>query len=454
MEIVIIGGGPGGYVAAIHAAKSGAKVTLVEKDKLGGTCLNRGCIPTKAILHSANVFHECKNGAPIGVITDDAHIQFDTVMANKDKVVAKLTGGVGYLLSKNKVRVVTGSASFIDAHHIRVGSEKISADAFIIATGSSPSDLPFAKADGNGILNSDHIMKLKTLPSSLAIVGGGVIGCEIAQAFSRMGCKVSIVEMLPRLIANMDAEQSALLEKTLKQDGVDISLNHAIKAITPGASGVSIKYADQNGKEKTLVCEKVLLAAGRRPNAAGLAPEKAGIALSPKQFITVDRHMRTNIPNIYAIGDVTGNIQLAHVASHQGVIAVDNILGKAREIDYSAVPQCIYTSPELASVGLSEAAAKEKLSVKVGRFDAAGNGRALIEHSAGFSKIVARKDNGQILGIHLAGPMVTEMISGMAALVQFEAATGDMEEVIFAHPSVSEMIHESILDTDGMAIHQ
>ncbi|MEA5004585.1 MAG: dihydrolipoyl dehydrogenase [Christensenella sp.] len=454
MEIVILGGGPGGYVAAIHAARSGAKVTLIEKDKLGGTCLNRGCIPTKAILHSANLLHEVRNGKEIGIEADGVSVNFAAVMSNKDNIVTKLTGGVGYLLKKNNVRVITGEAKFLDAHRVSAGGQEIRADHFIIATGSAPSDLPFAKADGNSILNSDHIMKLTTLPKSLAIVGGGVIGCEIAQALARMGCKVSVIEMLPRLIANMDEEQSALLEKTMKSDGVDIFLDHAIEAITPDAGGVKIAYTSPDRKKQNLTAEKVLLAAGRRPNSADLALEKAGVAITSKGYISTDTHMRTNVPTIYAIGDITGNIQLAHVASHQGIIAVNNILGHVQQIDYAAVPQCIYTSPELASVGLSEGDAEKQGALKVGRFSASGNGRAMIERSDGFSKIIADKGTGVIRGIHLAGPMVTEMISGMAALVQFEAATSDMEDVIFAHPSVSEMIHESILDADGMAIHQ
>lgn len=454
MEIVILGGGPGGYVAAIHAAKSGAKVTLIEQDRLGGTCLNRGCIPTKAILHSASLLHEVKTGKEIGVEADGVSLNFSSVMSNKDKIVSKLTGGVGYLLKKNNVRVITGEAKFLDARRVSVNGQEIKADTFIVATGSSPSDLPFAKADGINILNSDHILKLTSLPKSLAIVGGGVIGCEIAQAFSRMGCEVSIVEMLPRLIANMDEDQSALLEKTMKMDGVNIFVKHTIQAITPGVGSVSVSCTSPDGQKKTITAEKVLLAAGRRPNSAAIAPHKAGIAMTPKGYISTNANMRTNVPNIYAIGDVTGNIQLAHVASHQGIVAVNNILGHPQQIEYTAVPQCIYTSPELASVGLTESGAAKKGAVKVGRFSAAGNGRALIEREDGFSKIIADQRTGVIYGIHLAGPMVTEMISGMAALVQFEAATGDLEDVIFAHPSVSEMIHESILDTDGMAIHQ
>lgn len=454
MEIVILGGGPGGYVAAIHAAKSGAKVTLIEKDKLGGTCLNRGCIPTKAILHSANLLREVQTGKEIGIETEGASVNFGAVMSNKDKIVSKLTGGVGYLLKKNNVRVIEGEAKFLDTHRVSAGGKEVKADTFIVATGSSPSDLPFAKADGNRILNSDHIMRLTELPKSLAIVGGGVIGCEIAQAFGRMGCEVTIVEMLPRLIANMDEEQSALLEKTIKSDGVHVFLKHAIQAVTPEANGVRVTFTAPDGKKQDIAAEKVLLAAGRRPNSAGLALDKAGVAMSPKGYISTNAHMRTNVPNIYAIGDITGNIQLAHVASHQGIVAVNNILGHPQQIEYGAVPQCIYTSPELASVGLTEKDAAQKGKVKVGRFMAAGNGRAMIERSDGFSKIIADHSTGVIRGIHLAGPMVTEMISGMAALVQFEAATSDMEEVIFAHPSVSEMIHESILDADGMSIHQ
>jgi len=459
MNCVVIGGGPGGYVAAIYAAKKGASVTLVEKDLMGGTCLNRGCIPTKAILHSAHAYyHAAKHFPAIGVNMEGVSLDFDSVMKNKDAVVAKLRGGVEYLLKKNGVTVVRGEASFVDSRSVSVrtpdGDVKLIADTFLIATGSKPVKLPFANFDAECVLSSDHILQLKSLPATLAIIGGGVIGCEFAQAFARMGVKVSIIELLPRLLANMDTEQSALMARVLKRDKIDLYLEHNVADVGVSGSGVTLRFKEAAGVEKTLEAEKLLIAVGREPNSASLSLDKAGVLVSSRGFIDVDEGMRTNVSGIYAIGDVTGKLQLAHVASHQGMIAVENMFGGDEEISYDAVPQCVYTEPEMASIGKTDATVDPSV-VTTGMFPVSANGRAMIEGIGdGFSKVIVDSDSRTILGVHLAGPNVTEMISGITGTISYEMTTEDMRTGIFAHPSVSEIIGESFLDVDGLAIHK
>ncbi|MDD5017314.1 MAG: dihydrolipoyl dehydrogenase [Eubacteriales bacterium] len=458
MDIVIIGGGPGGYVAAIYAAKRGANVTLVEKDKLGGTCLNRGCIPTKTILHSANLFHETKRFSDFGIIAEATAISFPRVMQRKDEVTTKLRSGVEYLLNKNKVTVIEGKASLLDAGTVAVqttkGTKNIQGDAIILAVGTVPSSLPFLHVDGTRIINSDHIMELNALPDSLAVIGGGVIGCEFAQSFARMGSKVTIIEVLPRLIANMDKKQSALLTRVLKADGVSVLLEHSVASVHAENDDVRIMCKDQQGNEKTVHADQLLVAMGRAANTDGLGLERINIATDAKGFIEVDEYLRTNVSNVYAIGDITGKLQLAHVASHQGIVAVKNIFGEREIMRYDVVPLCIYTQPEIASLGITEQDATA-YSVRIGEFPAAANGRAVIEGVAdGFSKVIVDEAEDIVRGIHLAGPNVTEMISGLAGIIQFEATTEDVDKWIFAHPSVSEMIHESILDADHMGIHK
>ncbi len=450
MKIIVIGGGPGGYVAALRGAKKGAEVTLIEKDLLGGTCLNRGCIPTKAILHTANLYHETKHFASYGIQLQGAQLDFNQLMEHKEKTVSQLRNGVQFLLKKAGVTVVQGEARFVSKKCVAVGDTEYAGDYIIIATGSKPADIPIAQADGETILNSDHALNLKELPKSLAILGGGVIGCEFAQAFSRMGCKVTIVEMLPNLVANMDGDQSSLLQKVFKREGIDVFLNASVTKIQRGEQGISVDYTLSDGTEQKVCAEKLLLAAGRKPLTQGLALDSAGVTTAKNGSIPVNSSLETNVQGIYAIGDVNGGVQLAHVASHQGMIAVDNIFGEGKTFDDIAIPYCVYTSPELASIGKTQ---RDAEGASVGMFPVSANGRAMIEGAKeGFSKVIAKDDT--ILGIHLAGPNVTEMVSPLGGIIQFEATTEDVHNFIFAHPSVSEIVHESILDIHQMAIHK
>ncbi len=452
MDILVIGGGPGGYVAAIAAAKKGAHVKLIERDRLGGTCLNRGCIPTKAILHSAAAFHNVKKLSELGIKVSEPILDYSQVAKRKDAIVEKLVGGIGYLFKKNNIELINGEACFIDEKIVSVNGKEYTADKIIIASGSHPAVLPFAKADGNSIWNSDHALSATELPKSIIIVGGGVIGCEFAQAYARMGLEVTLIEMLPCILANMDAELSILMTKVLQGEGVKIHCGCTIKSVKQNGDTVVASVSTKEG-EVELEAEKLLAAPGRRPNTEGLGLEKTGVELNETGFIQTDEFMQTTADDIYAIGDVTGKFQLAHVASHQGIIAVKNIFGESKEINYEVVPQCIYTSPELAAMGRTEKNAE--CDIKVGKFSVSANGRAMIEGERnGFAKVVLDAGDDRIIGVHLAGPNVTEMISGMASIIGFEATAEDMESFIFAHPTVSEIIGESLLDTNGAAIHK
>lgn len=459
MDILIIGGGPGGYVAAIAAAQRGARVTLVEKDLLGGACLNRGCIPTKAILHSANLFHQAKDFAALGIVIPPPRLDFAAVMQRKDAVANQLRKGVAFLLDKAGVTVLRGEARFLSRGEAAVrtaeGERTLPAQNVIIATGSEPCDLPFARCDGKRILHSDHALALDSLPQSLVIIGGGVIGCEFAQAFARMGVRVTMLELLPALLGTMDADQSALMRRVLEKDGVDIRLSCGVDAVTDTGAGVETRFT-QGGAQQSVSADKALIATGRKPVTGGLDAQAAGVALDARGAIPVDATCRTNVEGIYAIGDVTGGVQLAHAASHQGVVAVENLLGARKEFDARIIPYCVYTSPELASMGYTQAQAEEAgYAIRTGLFPVSANGRSLIEGARdGFSKVVADSADGAILGLHLAGPNATEMISLFGSVLKFEATAEDLADIIFAHPTVSEIIHESILDIDKKAIHK
>lgn len=460
MDILVIGGGPGGYVAAIAAAKRGANVTLVEKDKMGGTCLNRGCIPTKAILHSANLFHEAKDFAQLGIVISEPKVDYAAIAQRKDGIVKQLRGGVEFLLGKTGVKVIKGEARFLSRDRVAVttaeGELELDAQNVIIATGSRPSDLPFLQADGKNIIHSDHALALAELPKSMAIIGGGVIGCEFAQAFARLGVEVTILEAMNELVATMDKDLSALMKRVLKKDGVDIHLSCRVQSAEDGGVNVCVSYAEQDGTQKEVTADKVLIATGRRAVTDNLDAAAAGIAMGERGNIPVDGACRTNVAGIYAIGDVTGGIQLAHVASHQAEIAVSNLFGEEAQMDERIIPYCIYTSPEMAAMGYTEQKATDAgYAVKTGMFPISANGRAMIEGMRdGFSKAVLDADDGTVLGLHLAGPNATEMISPFAGVIKFEATGEDVAQMIFAHPSVSEFIHESVLDADKKAIHK
>lgn len=454
--ITVIGGGPGGYVAAIRAAQLGAEVTLIEKSHIGGTCLNEGCIPTKALLHSAEIYEEAKNGESAGVIAEPK-LDFAKVMENKGAVVDRLVGGVKTLLKANGVKVIEGEASFIDKTKVKVvtkdGEQEVTSDKFIIAVGSVPAVVPIEGINSPQCIDSTGALSLEALPKSMAVIGGGVIGVEMATAYSAFGTKVTIIEMLPRLLMNIDADAVGIIAKSLEEKDVDIMTSTKVVSVADKGATAVVKV-EKDGKELEVEAEKVLVCIGRKSATASLNLEAAGIE-AERGIIKVNDHMETNVRNIYAIGDCTGGVMLAHVASMQGEAAAENAMGVDSRYDGKTNPACVYTSPETASVGYTEEAAKkEGISYTVGMFDLGGNGKSIIMNGGkGFVKIIAHSRSKKILGMQIIGPRATDLIAEGALAISVNAGIEDIIKTIHAHPTVSEAVREAALAADGRAIH-
>ncbi|MDI3535264.1 MAG: dihydrolipoamide dehydrogenase [Thermosediminibacterales bacterium] len=458
-EIVIIGGGPAGYVAALRASQLGAKVAVVENRDLGGTCLNRGCIPTKALLQSTEVFELVKNASRFGVTAGEASIDFAKAVARKNAVVKQLVTGVNYLLKSSNVEVINATASFTGKNEVELTKpdgqkEKLTARKFIIASGSVPAMPPIPGIDSDGVITSDKALEITAPPKSMVIIGGGVIGVEFATIFASVGTKVTIIEMMPRLIPNIDAEVAETLKAVLKRQGIAVYLNSRVESIDDSAGGKVIEFVDEKENRSTITADKVLVSVGRRANIEGLGLEKAGIR-TERGSIVVNEHMETNVPNIYAAGDVTGGILLAHVAFEEGKVAAENALGHEAAIDYKVVPSGIFTRPEIGSVGLSEEEAKQVgHKLKIGRFPFRANGKALaMNESEGFVKIIADTKYGEILGVHIIGPHATDLIHEAALAIKLEATLEEIANTIHAHPTLAETMVEAALDADKIALH-
>lgn len=448
-QAAVIGGGPGGYVAAIRLAQLGVETALIEKDKLGGTCLNRGCIPTKALLHSAKVYKTVCEAERYGVNVKDVSFDYAKICERKDSIVTKLRQGIEHLEKKAGVDVIRGEASFKDKNTLAVGGETITADQFVIATGSVPAKIPIPGIDTEGVMDSDAVFAMKTCPKSAVIIGGGVIGVELVTLFQALGAKAAIVEMMSGILPAVDEEIAGLMRKALEKRGVDIYTGAKVEKIE---AGVRVHF-DQNGR-KCITGEVCIIAVGRRPVTDGLGLENLGINIS-RGHIEVDGFMRTNAPNIYAVGDVTGKVQLAHVASAQGLVAAQNIAGGNKKMDYHIIPSCVYTEPEIAGVGLTEAQAREKTGIRVGRFATSANGRSMIMgESAGLSKIITDEKSGEILGCHIMAPHATDMIGEVCTAMRAEGTIEELIDTVHAHPTVSEMIMEAAHDTEALCIHQ
>lgn len=457
IKVVVIGGGPGGYVAAIRAAQLGAEVALVEKENLGGTCLNVGCIPTKALLHSAELYEEAKEGAKYGVIASDVKVDFLKVQERKKAVTKQLVSGVKGLLASNKVKVVSGEASFISKDTIEVktekGTEKIKADKFIIATGSIPAKPPIPGIDSKQCIDSTGALELQEVPKSMVIVGGGVIGVEIATLYSALGCKIVVIEMLDEILPMMDGELTKMIRAKLAKKGVEIYTSTKVMSFKDTGANVEVTVEMKDGSTKVFAGEKALISIGRRTNTATIGLEKAGI-VNDRGRITVNDKMETNVPGIYAVGDCIGKIMLAHIASAQGEIAAENALGHNNVFDSKTNPSCVYTKPEFASVGLTEEAAKAQgLDYIVGKFPLAANGRAMIMGEDGMIKIIAGKKYKEVLGAHILGPRATDLIGEMALAIGMEATIDEVIATIHAHPTVAEAIKEAALSVEKRAIH-
>ena len=466
-DLVVIGSGPGGYVAAIRASQLGLRTAVVEKDAkvpgvgLGGTCLHRGCIPTKAMLKSASLFDEARNhAAAFGVRVAGVELDYPAVVRFRDKVVFKGAKGVEYLMKKNKVDVHAGFGRLVSPTQVTVegdaGKAVLSTKHVLIATGSVPRDLPFLKADGQDVLNSDHILRSQTIPKSLLVIGSGAVGAEFASCFSRYGTKTVLVEVLPRVLPVEDEEISKEVERLFKKRGIEVRTKTGVESVAPNGDGsVTVNAKGPDGGPLSWSVEKVLLAVGRKPVTEGLGLETVGVA-TDHGYVRVDAHQRTNVPGIWAIGDVTPTIWLAHVASAEGIVAAETMAGAPTfPVNRDQVPGCTYCDPEVASIGLTEAKAKERgYVVKTGKFSFGVLAKTMMEHTQdGFVKIVSDAKHDEILGVHIVGPHATELIAEAGALLRLEATTEEMIRTIHAHPTLSEALHEAAEAVHGHNIH-
>ena len=459
MKIAIIGGGPGGYVAAIKAAQMGAEVVLIEKEYIGGTCLNTGCIPTKVLLHSTEIYHQLKNEAEaLGLEINDLKVNWGNLLTRKELVATQLVEGVKNILRTLNVEVVGGYAKFTSNKTIEIsltagGKRSISFDKAIVATGSKSIIIPIPGNDLEGVITSREAMSLEEIPESICIIGGGVIGVEFANIYSNLGTRVTIIEMLPELVANMDQEIVNSLEEALLTKGVKVY--KSAKVLRIDRSGKELQVTAQLGDDPfQVIAEKVIMATGRKPSGDGLGLEEIGVKVD-RGAIQVDRLFKTDVDNIYAIGDCTGGVQLAHVASASGLMAAELIMGERMAMDFRTIPYCVYTNPELASVGLTEQDAEIKgYKIKVGKFPMYGNGKSVITGNVrGMVKIIADENTGEVLGIHIAGNSATELIASGAVAMRLEATVQELITTIYAHPTVGEAIHEAAESVFGRAIH-
>lgn len=455
-DLVVIGGGPGGYVASIRASQLGLKVAVVEEREMGGTCLNRGCIPTKALLHSAEVYQTAKHSNAFGIKVDGVSFDYRKIAENKNSVVKKLRGGVEFLVKSNGGTIISGKAFIKDKNTIEVtGRENviIKMDKIIIATGSRPSKPPIEGIDGDKVLDSDKVLELSKCPEKVIIIGGGVIGVEFATIFNTLGKEVTIVEMLDTIIPGVDAEISTLLRKSLEAKGVKIFTGSKVTSISSEKGAVCT--FEKEGKVQNVKGDLTIVAIGRKPNSENLGLEKVGVA-TEKGFIKVDDRMETSVKGVYAIGDVTGKVLLAHVASEQGLVAAANAAGKNQMMNYTVVPSCIYTNPEIAAVGMTETeAANIKINFKVGKFPVSANGKSMIMgEKEGLVKIITDNKTGEILGAHIMGPRATDMIAEMCVAMKLESTIDEISETIHPHPTVSEIIMEAAHDVERLCIHK
>jgi len=445
-DVVIIGGGPGGYVAALQASRLGKKTALVEADFLGGTCLNRGCIPSKTLLKHAEVIESIEQAKEWGIETGEVSFSLEKMMKRKNDVISRLRNGIAFLMKQGKIDVLEGLGSLVTPNQVKIVNsnreEIVQANSIIIATGSTPLVPPIPGLDTVSYHTSDTIFDIKEIPESITIVGGGVIGVEFATIFSSLNTKVTMVEMADRLVPSEDPDASKLLEKLLKKKGVKILTSTKVERFEKSAMKNLVHCTDQNNKPVTIESDELLISIGRKPNLSALG----NVELKMNgRFIEVNDRLETSVKNIYAIGDVIGGYQLAHVASAEGIVAANNIAGEVDKIDYKVVPRCIYTLPEIASVGLTEKEAKEKgYQVKTEKFDHVGSGKALaLGETSGFSKIVYDAEYGEILGVTMVGPHVTEMISEGSAFIFLEGTIEEMAKMIHPHPTVSETLYEA-----------
>ena len=460
-QAVVIGGGPGGYVCAIRLAQLGMKTACIEsRGSLGGTCLNVGCIPSKSLLNLSEEFYKVKNLSSKGIEVGEIKLNLNKMMKNKEKAVTVLTKGVEFLLKKNNVTYFKGVGSFKSKNEISIKDANnnetlIFAEKIVIATGSVPTSLPGIDFDEKIIVSSTGVLKLEKVPKKMIVVGGGYIGLEMGSVWSRLGSEVQVIEFLDHITPGMDKEISNEFMKILKKQGIKFHMQHKVEKITKKNSSAVISTTDKSGNKKDFDCEVVLVSVGRKPNTEGLNLEKVGLNLDDKNRIQTDKNFKTNLDNIYAIGDVISGPMLAHKAEDEGIAVAENIAGQSGHVNYDTIPGVIYTSPEVASIGKTEEQLKDSnIKYKIGKFSFMANSRAkAIDDTEGFVKILADEKTDKVLGAHLIGPHAGELIAEIGVAMEFGASSEDIARTCHAHPTFSEAVKEAALSVDKRAIH-
>lgn len=459
-DVAVIGGGPGGYVAAIRASQLGLKTAVIERDKLGGICLNWGCIPTKALLRSAEVYHLMQNASDFGLKAEGISFDIEAVVKRSRKVSERLSGGIGFLMKKNKIDVIAGEACLTSPTTITVKTGKdnqtVKTKNIILATGARARTLPDLEPDGDVIWTAKEAMVPKSMPKSLLVIGSGAIGIEFASFYKTMGADVIVVEMVDRILPAEDAEIAALAAKSFKAQGMKLLTGAKIKKVVKGTKNATVTVTTSDGKTETHTVDAVICAIGIVGNVENIGLEKLDIKVD-RTHISVNQWCETNVKNIYAIGDLVGPPWLAHKASHEGAMVAERIAGHVdiHPLDTSKIPGCTYCHPQVASVGLTEEKAKEAgHKVKVGRFPFTGNGKAIaLGDTTGLIKTIFDEKTGELLGAHMVGAEVTELIQGYTVARTMEATEADLMGTVFPHPTLSEMMHESVLDAFDRALH-
>lgn len=451
-DLIVIGSGPGGYIAAIRASQLGKKVAIIEKyTTLGGTCLNVGCIPSKALLDSSHHYYDAvKHFEEHGIVINTPKIDFTKMIDRKAKVVEQTTGGIKYLMDKNNIDVYEGLGSFVDATHVKVtktdGSEEvIEGKNTIIATGSKPGSLPFITIDKERIITSTEALKLKEIPKNLLVIGGGVIGLELGSVYSRLGSEVTVIEYMDKIVPGMDADVSKELQKVLKKQGVTFNVSHGVSSVERKGDEIIVKATNKKGAEVEFKGDYCLVSVGRRPYTEGLGLENVGIKVNERGQIEINDHLQTNVPNIYAIGDVVKGAMLAHKAEEEGVVAAEIIAGQKPHIDYNLIPGIVYTWPEVAAVGKTEQELKEAgVNYKSGKFSMRALGRSRASGDIdGFVKVLADANTDEVLGVHMVGARVADLIMEAAVAMEYRASAEDLARICHGHPTYSEAMKEA-----------
>jgi dihydrolipoamide dehydrogenase len=457
-KVAVIGAGPGGYVAAIRAAQLGMKTAIVEKEYIGGVCLNWGCIPSKALLYLSELKRTVEKCERIGLKAENVGIDLDKLKRHKDDTVKRLTGGVKILLDKAGVKIYDGQAAFLSPNKIEITKEAdktdIEADYFIIATGSSTADLPMLRINRKNIIGAREAIDLPNIPQTLGVIGAGPIGVEMATVYNTLGSKVTIIELLDAVLPLLDKDISSASERALKKDGMEIYTSSQVVSSKKNGDRIDVQVKTPEG-EKTFTFDTVLVAVGMKPNSAGMNLEKVGVKTDQRGFITVNNKMQTNIANIYAIGDVCGGLLLAHKASHEGIAAAEAIGGSATGADWKAVPYAVFTDPEIAAIGMTQKEAEASgRKIKIGKFPyrAIGKGIATLA-TDGFAKVISDADTDEILGIHVFGPHAGDIIYTGTALLEFDATSEDLGHLMAVHPTLTEALMEAGLNVHKRAIH-